>query len=323
MKKAAYLLPHDKYDVIAIAFSGGKDSQACYLHLRELGIPAERIELWHHDVDAGDQFMDWPCTVDYCAKFAEHFGSPLYISYREGGFLREMLRQDQPTAPVTFDTPGEGFVSIGGNGPDNTRRKFPQVCADLSKRWCSAYLKIDVGRRVIANDPRMKQGKVLLITGERAEESASRAKYLQCERHASSNKKRTVHQWRPVHEWTEQEVWSILERWRVVPHPCYRLGWGRCSCMTCIFGNNDQWASARVLSPVTFRMISNYEKEFGVTIHRKMSVTDRADKGTPYDMDPDLMEMAMSSLYEGDIVVPEGEKWQLPAGAYKECGGPT
>jgi hypothetical protein len=52
------------YDRFVIAFSGGKDSIACFLHLLESGVQREKIELWHHDVDGreGNHFMDWPCT---------------------------------------------------------------------------------------------------------------------------------------------------------------------------------------------------------------------------------------------------------------------
>ena len=37
------------YDRILLAFSGGKDSLACLLHLLEAGVPASRIELHHHE----------------------------------------------------------------------------------------------------------------------------------------------------------------------------------------------------------------------------------------------------------------------------------
>lgn len=52
------------YDVVIVAFSGGKDSLACLLHLLELGVPRSKIELWHHDVDGreGSTLMDWPCS---------------------------------------------------------------------------------------------------------------------------------------------------------------------------------------------------------------------------------------------------------------------
>jgi hypothetical protein len=93
--------------------------------------------------------------------------------------------------------------------------------------------------------------------------------------------------------------------------------------MTCIFGNDDQWASARKLSPKSFNLIAGYEKKFGLTIHRKMDVVERADRGTPYEMNPELMALAMSPIYDDDIVVPDGAEWEMPIGAYAECGGPT
>lgn len=39
-----------RYDAILVAFSGGKDSLACLLHLLDLGVDRSKIELWHHDV---------------------------------------------------------------------------------------------------------------------------------------------------------------------------------------------------------------------------------------------------------------------------------
>ena len=94
------------YDRYVVTFSGGKDSTACFLHLLELEVPKEKIELWHHDVDGhGPLFMDWECTPDYCRKFAQAFGVPIYFSWKEGGFLREMLRENTATAPIYFETP--------------------------------------------------------------------------------------------------------------------------------------------------------------------------------------------------------------------------
>ena len=52
-----------QYDKYIVAFSGGKDSTACFLHLLECGVPVEKIELWHHDIDGrGRTFMDWEVT---------------------------------------------------------------------------------------------------------------------------------------------------------------------------------------------------------------------------------------------------------------------
>ena len=38
----------NSYDHYIIAFSGGKDSLACLLHLLELGVDRSKVELWHH-----------------------------------------------------------------------------------------------------------------------------------------------------------------------------------------------------------------------------------------------------------------------------------
>jgi 3'-phosphoadenosine 5'-phosphosulfate sulfotransferase (PAPS reductase)/FAD synthetase len=320
------LLPLREYDHTIIAFSGGKDSMACLIQALRWKLP--NIECWHHDVDGrGGQFMDWPITADYCRKVCAALGVPLYFSWRHGGFEREMLRDGRPTAHTEFEMPGPNGTIVrgfaGGKGQPGRRMLFPQVSADLSVRWCSAYLKIDVGRIVFNNDPRFTGKKILFITGERGEESTARAKYLDAEEHqsASVGKKRLIHQWRPIKDWTEQYVWNEIARLKINPHPGYRLGWGRISCMTCIFGDKDQWASVKELAPAEFKHISDYEVQFGKTIHRKDSVLVQASKGRNFmPDDPALKALAMSHVYTDPVFI---DPWVMPPGAFKRAGGPT
>lgn len=310
----------DSYDHFVVAFSGGKDSLACVLYLLELGVPIEKIELWHHDIDGreGSWLMDWPVTRDYCRKVAAALNLPIYFSWKEGGFEREMLRDSDPTAPTWFETP-DGVFSIGGKGKPGTRMKFPQVSADLSVRWCSAYLKIDVGSAALRNQDRFKGKRTLFITGERAEESSSRARYKVFEPHRTHGASRHVDQWRPVHGWDEVQVWAIIERHHILAHPAYRLGWGRLSCAACIFGSPNQWASLRIASPEQFAIIADHERRFGVTIQRNESVEQRADRGTPYPMVLDLIMKALADIFTEPVFV---DDWQLPAGAFGENAGP-
>ena len=81
------LLPLEEYDMIAVLLSGGKDSIACYYKLIELGVPKEKIELWHHDIDGGhpSRRMDWRCTQNYVKAFAEAEQVPLRFSWRVNG----------------------------------------------------------------------------------------------------------------------------------------------------------------------------------------------------------------------------------------------
>jgi 3'-phosphoadenosine 5'-phosphosulfate sulfotransferase (PAPS reductase)/FAD synthetase len=313
-----------KYDYYLVAFSGGKDSIACVLHLLELGIDPAKIELWHNNIDGKESapLMDWPSTPAYCRAFAKSFGLAYYESWREGGFEREMLRNGETaSAKVWFETP-EGLRSAGGNGTTKTvREQFPQLGAITNGRWCSAVLKIDVMSIAINNQARFLGKRTLVISGERAQESEARAKYATFEPHRCNTQSRHVDAYRAVHSWTEKQVWASLERHSVNPHPAYRLGWGRLSCALCIFGGANQWASARKVLPTQFMRVAIHEGKFGKTIDRSMAVKQKADKGIAYPQTAqfDLVEEAKDVSWNGPI---RTNTWQLPAGAFsgETCG---
>ena len=80
------------YDKYIVSFSGVKDSTACFLYLLDNGIPLEKIELWHQDVDGrGDTFFDWEITPDYCRRFAAAFGAKIYYQWKEGGDRKSVV----------------------------------------------------------------------------------------------------------------------------------------------------------------------------------------------------------------------------------------
>jgi len=317
------------YDKILVCFSGGKDSIGCVLSMLDAGIPKEKIEIHHHSIDGheGSVLMDWPITPDYCRAFAETLNLPIYYSWRVGGFEREMLRCDQLTAPCRFETPEGEIKQVGGDrGKPNTRRKFPQVSANLSVRWCSAYTKIMVCDALIINQERFRNKRTLVVTGERAEESSARAKYKIFEPDRSDLRdgkkyQRHVDHYRVVHDWDEAKIWEAMERYKINPHPAYKLGWGRLSCMACIFGNKNQWASVKEIDPNRFRKISEYEKEFECTIHRTKNVAELVQEGKPYaNMNILDIHQAMATEYRENIIL---KKWQLPSGAFGDNTGPS
>jgi 3'-phosphoadenosine 5'-phosphosulfate sulfotransferase (PAPS reductase)/FAD synthetase len=174
------------YDTVIVYFSGGKDSLAALIRTLELAamqgrdLIAERaIELWHHDVDSPESgsFMDWPVTPAYTRAVGEALGIPVYFSWKVGGYMRELLRDGTNTAPIRWEEPGGGLPRQAGGTRDsaNTRMKFPQVTADLTTRWCSSYLKIDVGAAALGNQERFTGKRTLTVSGERAEESGASA----------------------------------------------------------------------------------------------------------------------------------------------------
>lgn len=331
----------NSYDAIIVMFSGGKDSIACHLHLLDMGVDPSKIELWHHDIDGreSDRLFDWEITRDYCRKYAEAFNTPIYFSWLEGGFEREMTRVNSKKARTWFEYPGEdGDIYLahagGTRGKENTRMKFPQIGADLSTRWCSAYLKIDVATTAINNQDRFLNKRTLVVTGERGEESANRAKYHTLEADRSDNRdgkrtKRHVDHYRPIRDWKEGRVWAIMAEYRVNPHPAYKLGFGRTSCLFCIFGNADQFATARFISPCEGEKLAQLEETFSdfhgktVTMKRKKSIRELYEDGNVYAAtleNEEIVKLAQSDVFDQPIIV---EVWEQPAGAFAESCGPS
>ncbi len=319
------------YDYYLVSFSGGKDSVSSVLDLLDQGVPRERIELWHCCIDgAGRCLFDWEVTESYCREFGKAFGIPVYFMWKDGGFEREMLRQNALTAPITFQLPDGTLDKAGGTrGKLSTRLKFPQPSPDLMVRWCSAYLKIDVFSTALINQERFRGKRTLVISGERAEESPQRARYKQFEPDRTDLRsgkrfRRHVDRYRPVLLRPESWVWEIIERYRIRVHPCYYMGWSRCSCKFCIFSNKHQMASAARVSPEQMDILIAYEEQFHYTMKRDTDLCSLIESGTPYpSITQELINLATSHYYSSTILIPEEELWILPAGAYGEGCGPS
>lgn len=323
----------DQYDRVVLCMSGGKDSIASLAHLLDEGVDPGSIELWHHDVDGreGSTLMDWPFMADYNRKLADAFDLPLYFSWLEGGFEGEMLKENSYGRPHKIETP-EGLVTLDRDtrrAKPGTRLKFPQVSASLQTRWCSSALKIDVGRRALNNQSRFDGKRVLFVTGERREESTNRAKYNQLEPHAcdrrSGRKARHVDAWRPVLHWSEEQVWDALKRHGVLPPVPYRLGWGRSSCMKCIFNDPTIWATLREHFPGSLDDIAAYEDRFGTTIHRsRIPIKDVSRQAEPLSIqDTEALDQALRTEYTLPVRS-EPDEWFMPTGAFSRSGcGPS
>lgn len=383
------LLPLEEYDKIIVLFSGGKDSAAAYLELIRMGVPKDKIELWHHDIDGHHptRRMDWPVTQNYIRAFAEAEGVHLRVSWRRNGFWGEVYRLGA-SWQIEYEDGGETktcrlsdkqikslelrekvlseleqqeLKSLGN------RMKFPAKSGDLAQRWCSSYLKITVADTVIRNLDELKeiggrykfpaksgchQGrwcsgslkaqvesglypnidqlreniKILVVSGERRDESAGRARYNEMEIHrtnATAKARRLVHQWRLVIDYTEREVWDVLKRHRITPHPCYATGWNRCSCMMCIFSLPKHWAGIKELFPEQYAEVVADEKRLGFTLDNKKNL-DEYTGSTPscvvWDNKKAIHQLKTGEFNKSDIYTKE---WQYPAGAFQGAvGGP-
>lgn len=345
------LLPLEEYDLIAVLLSGGKDSIACYYKLLELGVPRNKIEFWHHNIDGGhpSRRMDWRCTQNYVKSFAEAEGIPLRTSWRVNGFFGELYRIGA-SEPVEWMEPDTGEIrqcrlspnylkcqEIKQQAPEDMdeqlrqmgyRMKFPMKTGDLSRRWCSAYLKIMVADTVMSNLEKTKRNaKILVVSGERRGESAGRSKYNEMEIHRTNAEKkahRLVHQWRPVIDYSEKDVWEVLKRHKVNPHPCYRAGWNRCSCAMCIFSTPKLFAGIKELYPEDYELLKQDEKTLGFTLDNKCDLDSFVGnaKSCVYHGDQEALHSLITGDFLQDEVYVTGN-WLYPAGAFHGAeGGP-
>lgn len=302
---------------IIVGFSGGKDSIAVVLYLLSIGVSPERIHLHHHEVDGkGPNLFDWPCTRSYCQAFAAEFKLNLYFSYRNGGILKAIYRYNEPRQNIYYQqVPGGRYHEIiSDQSALNTRLKFPGVSGSLITRWCSAEVKIDVMKSIICHHPDY-QGKLFVLTGERREESSKRSKYQEIEFHSSNSKRRRVIAWRPIIDWTEHQVWDIFRKYNIQPHPCYMLGWSRCSCQLCIFSSPDIWIKIRSITPDKVDKIAAIEKDICFTLYSKENIYSFLSKGKPTT---DLNDYWISQALGEFTAQVRCKYWKLPAGAYKK-----
>lgn len=345
------LLPLEEYDLVAILLSGGKDSIACYYKLLELGVPKERMEFWHHDIDGGnpERKMDWKCTQNYVKSFAEAEGVKLRLSWRVNGFFGELYRIGA-SEPVEWLDPDTGEVrkcrlsrnylqcqEIKEKATEDMeaelkklgyRMKFPAKTGDLSRRWCSGNLKAAVQDSVTSNLEQTKENvKILVVSGERRGESKGRSKYNEIEIHrtnAPAKAHRIVHQWRPVIDYSERDIWEVLKRHNVNPHPCYRAGWNRCSCAMCIFSTPKLFAGIKEIYPEEFEALKRDEEILGFTLDNKCDLeTFVGDaESCVYHGDFEALRSLITGEFTIDDVYVKG-RWMYPAGAFHGAeGGP-
>ncbi len=342
------LLPLENYDLIVVLISGGKDSIACLYKLLELGVPKEKIELWHHDIDGGNptRTMDWKCTQNYMKALADAEGLTLRVSYRVNGFFGELYRIGA-SEPTEWIEPETGEVKqcrlsskylkcqeIKEQYLDEAeellkeygcRLKFPAKSPDLSRRWCSAYLKVMVADSVVSNLEETKSDKkILVVSGERRGESAGRSHYNEMEIHRTNAEKknhRMVHQWRTVIDWSEKDVWEILKRHHVNPHPCYRLGWNRCSCAACIFSTPTLMKGFSEIYPEEYKQLRQDEETLGFTLDNKKNLDDfiHGAKSCLNLNDTQAVQAIRTGEYSVDDIFVDD--WKYPSGAFHGAEG--
>ena len=142
--------------------------------------------------------------------------------------------------------------------------RFPSKKA----KFCTEELKIEP--LMLMKRPIWEAGGITLDwVGERAEESADRAKkpMIQRERVGDGTKIIT----RPIHKWTAQEVFAIAARHGLRPNPLYLIGASRVGCWPCINCRKKEIALVARHTPEKIALMREWEY--------RVSLVSRRDQG--------------------------------------------
>ena len=208
--------------MFVINHSGGKDSQAMYLMLRDLVPVAQRVIV---HADLGE--VEWPGAVDQIK--ATTAGEPLHICRSRRGLL-QMIAE---------------------------RGMFPSP----SQRQCTSDLKRGPIERTVRAVTRERKaagieawGLVVNCMGMRAEESPGRSKLTPFKRHEGNSKAgREWYDWLPIHDLTTVEVFARIAAAGQAPHWVYAAGMSRFSCCFCIMSSKADLTTAARLNPDLYR----------------------------------------------------------------------
>lgn len=132
--------------------------------------------------------------------------------------------------------------------------RFPSKMA----KFCTKELKLLPMRAT--REPLWAQGiSTVDWIGERAEESANRAKKPVIERFDLPSGARRI-DYRPIHAWTHSEVFAIAKRHGLKPNPLYLLGASRVGCWPCIEGRKAEIGLVAKFSPEKIDWIRDAER---------------------------------------------------------------
>lgn len=250
----AFILPElpsemlllDEYDEVHINVSGGADSVATALvALYGYRIPKNKIKLVHMRVDGDPKsgkrpLFDWPQTDGYLEYLKKALDLPLIVIWDE----------------------------LGLEGRIRERGMFPSSQC----RFCTSYLKRDVYAKWVRQFDNIK---ILLMTGERSEESTERAEKPVFRVHsanATGKKNRLVHWFKPIKAMLKTEVRQLCADHGIELHPCYE--WvSRCSCKFCIFNTSAEMSRTSQLFPEDWAYLKQMEQDLGHTMKSKDGIS--------------------------------------------------
>jgi len=209
------------HELIA-SVSGGKDSTAMILALREAEIPVRYV--------FSDTGWEADETYAYLDTLREQLGITIDVVSNRGvkrQWAEDVLLLVGMDPKWADSAMFRGFVWRAG---------FPA----RQQRWCTRELKIEPIREYHGKVCDKLGKPTASIVGVRALESVKRSELSELGMEAEGPRSFGWPVWRPLIEWTIDDVLQVHNAHGVPVNPLYRMGFSRVGCFPCIYARKEE-----------------------------------------------------------------------------------
>lgn len=224
---------------IVASVSGGKDSAAMCLHLKEMGIGYDAVAM-----DTGWEATGWREYVD----------GPLSDAIGPIKIIRAEVRRLDLIDVSALRPRVRAAVEEGSAMVQTILRKamFPSK----ARRFCTQELKVFPMQREIA--ARVEQGaEIVNAVGIRRAESEMRRRMTEWEWSDGFD----CEVWRPILDWTVDDVIAIHHRHGLRPNPLYLRGAERVGCWPCIYARKSEIRHIAEKDPERIELLRELEAD--------------------------------------------------------------
>lgn len=222
--------------LFVVNHSGGKDSQAMYLKLHDL-VPRDQLVIVHADLGA----VEWAGAIGHI--IATTAGEEMHVCHSRRNLLQMIEERGM------FPSPEQRQCTS-----DLKRGPIERTIRRLVENRVADFIGVPRGTNTLhmhGRDAAMEAGCGLVVNcmGMRAQESSGRRKLPVFKLSARNSKAgREWYDWLPIHDMLESDVFASIAAAGQEPHPVYKLGMRRFSCVFCIMASEEDLKTAARLA---------------------------------------------------------------------------